>query len=253
MYSPTLGRFISTDPVGFDAGDENLYGYVGNSPTGYVDPTGTNRYATGSAGAVAGGSKNPFVAFIHSTLIVDNWVRRPDGTYVQDGYVVIQHGAADQGLINNLGILSSFCIIGPGGMVPVKFESVQEMPDGGRYTFVIASTPEQDIALIEGLRRTYPDGQDWFHAIISNCNHFALRHMYDGMTPPEPPRVMDKFEFMSLPPIIELAPPPFIPIPSKHDVIMRPVTPPPPAPPEIPLLSKFDIIQEEQRGPRGRR
>ncbi|HEY7448120.1 MAG TPA: RHS repeat-associated core domain-containing protein, partial [Vicinamibacterales bacterium] len=37
---PTLQRFISEDPREFEAGDPNLYAYVYNAPTGYVDPTG---------------------------------------------------------------------------------------------------------------------------------------------------------------------------------------------------------------------
>jgi RHS repeat-associated protein len=39
-YSTQTGRFISQDPIGFNAGDENLYRYVGNSPTNATDPTG---------------------------------------------------------------------------------------------------------------------------------------------------------------------------------------------------------------------
>ncbi len=39
-YSPTSQRFISQDPIGFGGGDSNLYGYVGNQPTEYVDPSG---------------------------------------------------------------------------------------------------------------------------------------------------------------------------------------------------------------------
>lgn len=38
-YSPTLGRFCQTDPVGYTA-DLNLYTYVGNDPTNRTDPTG---------------------------------------------------------------------------------------------------------------------------------------------------------------------------------------------------------------------
>jgi RHS repeat-associated protein len=41
-YSPTLGRFLQTDPIRFDAGDVNLYRYVTNNPVRYVDPMGTN-------------------------------------------------------------------------------------------------------------------------------------------------------------------------------------------------------------------
>jgi RHS repeat-associated protein len=39
-YSPTMGRFVSTDPIRFFAGDINLYRVVGNGPTNSFDPTG---------------------------------------------------------------------------------------------------------------------------------------------------------------------------------------------------------------------
>ncbi|XZE18697.1 RHS repeat-associated core domain-containing protein [Pirellulaceae bacterium SH449] len=39
-YSTQSGRFISQDPIGFAAGDENLYRYVGNKPTMATDPSG---------------------------------------------------------------------------------------------------------------------------------------------------------------------------------------------------------------------
>lgn len=39
-YSHKLGRFLSQDPLGFDAGDYNLYRYVFNNPTNATDPTG---------------------------------------------------------------------------------------------------------------------------------------------------------------------------------------------------------------------
>lgn len=40
QYHPTLGTFTTRDPIGYAAGDENLYRYVGNDPTGAVDPQG---------------------------------------------------------------------------------------------------------------------------------------------------------------------------------------------------------------------
>jgi uncharacterized protein RhaS with RHS repeats len=39
-YDASNGRFISEDPIGFDAGDGNLTRYVGNSPTNFRDPSG---------------------------------------------------------------------------------------------------------------------------------------------------------------------------------------------------------------------
>jgi RHS repeat-associated protein len=39
-YDPLVGRFISVDSIGFQAGDTNLYRYVFNSPTQGTDPSG---------------------------------------------------------------------------------------------------------------------------------------------------------------------------------------------------------------------
>ncbi len=39
-YSPEDGRWESQDPLGFAAGDADLYGYIFNDPTTAIDPTG---------------------------------------------------------------------------------------------------------------------------------------------------------------------------------------------------------------------
>jgi RHS repeat-associated protein len=39
-YDPATGRWMSQDPMEFDAGDSNLYRYANNQPTGMTDPSG---------------------------------------------------------------------------------------------------------------------------------------------------------------------------------------------------------------------
>ncbi|MSO19016.1 MAG: RHS repeat-associated core domain-containing protein [Acidobacteria bacterium] len=38
-YDPTVGRFLSKDPIGF-AGGNNFYSYVDNNPANFSDPFG---------------------------------------------------------------------------------------------------------------------------------------------------------------------------------------------------------------------
>ncbi|MEW4566010.1 RHS repeat-associated core domain-containing protein [Bremerella sp. JC770] len=40
MFDPTIGRWISEDPIGFEAGDENLARYVKNASLDSTDPSG---------------------------------------------------------------------------------------------------------------------------------------------------------------------------------------------------------------------
>ena len=48
-YNPVNGRWLTQDPIAFDAGDGNLYRYVGNAPTDGVDPSGLDATEIGRA------------------------------------------------------------------------------------------------------------------------------------------------------------------------------------------------------------
>ena len=44
LYSPTLGRWLSNDPLGFEAGDQNWYRAIGNNPGNGLDPSGLDEW-----------------------------------------------------------------------------------------------------------------------------------------------------------------------------------------------------------------
>ena len=50
MYDPTIGRWLSEDPIGFEAGDANLYRYVENGPVKATDPSGTIKQENNDTG-----------------------------------------------------------------------------------------------------------------------------------------------------------------------------------------------------------
>jgi RHS repeat-associated protein len=50
MYSATMGRFLQTDPIGYDGDGPNLYAYVLNDPVNLTDPLGLDDGTCGGNG-----------------------------------------------------------------------------------------------------------------------------------------------------------------------------------------------------------
>jgi RHS repeat-associated protein len=49
-YDPETGRWTAKDPILFEGGDANLYGYVQNDPVNWRDPPGLSRFRRGGRG-----------------------------------------------------------------------------------------------------------------------------------------------------------------------------------------------------------
>jgi len=78
-----VGRWINHDPIGFAAGDQNLYRYVGNSATNYIDPLGFD-----------------IVLGIHSN-------QPPDGKFA-GGHAWLSVHDTDKGTTNTYGLWPDF-------------------------------------------------------------------------------------------------------------------------------------------------
>jgi hypothetical protein len=51
MFDPSIGTWVSRDPLGFEAGDADLYRFCGNDPTNHDDPSGMDPENETSRGA----------------------------------------------------------------------------------------------------------------------------------------------------------------------------------------------------------
>ena len=78
-YSPELGRFLQTDPIGYyDA--TNLYQYTGNSPNNFLDPLGLCKGAWYDRLAAWSQAE-----MLSNTAMINRWVRNGGGWRIYAG------------------------------------------------------------------------------------------------------------------------------------------------------------------------
>jgi RHS repeat-associated protein len=83
MYSPTLGRFMQTDPIGYQGGI-NWYNYVGSDPVNARDSSGLDITVIADI-VVTGTRSRPFSGPVCGSFgCNDNWWGKPDEPYKRE-------------------------------------------------------------------------------------------------------------------------------------------------------------------------
>ncbi|HMH49282.1 MAG TPA: kelch repeat-containing protein [Candidatus Acidoferrum sp.] len=117
-YHPQVQRFISEDPLQFGGGDANLYAYVRNAPTTYIDPLGLD------------------IAVIESGPTEGNPI----------GHTAIA--------ITGYGIFSRGNAVAPGSSLAAYL--AREAPNRDTAVTVIRTSTDQDAAALLSLRNSFP-------------------------------------------------------------------------------------------------
>jgi RHS repeat-associated protein len=160
VYSPSLGRFLQTDPLRFDAGDVNIYRYCGNNPMNGTDGTGLSVTLLSMPGAVPLGSFGD-AGHIAETVGNDS-----------SGYSVDSYGPDNGGEFNNGNVT---------GISSSDMEGAMEYAAAQDYTnyATFNTTPAQDAAASNAALQfdnsTYvAPGNDCENMVIDSMNAAGL-------------------------------------------------------------------------------
>jgi len=121
--SHSLGRWISQDPIGFEAGDANLYRYVGNGPISRVDPQGLEGFLSNYLHYLLNPKEMDWdLVNLHETLVqipIDYWHYLTNPTEMDEGLAFtsgLAWGAAGAALGGLGGMVIGGTLLG-GGLI----------------------------------------------------------------------------------------------------------------------------------------
>ena len=80
-YDPSVGRFLSEDPIGYAGDVSNVYRYVGNAATMYVDPSGLKVFRQNRKFGLVGEPVTNATALSHTFIFTTDESGEVDHTY----------------------------------------------------------------------------------------------------------------------------------------------------------------------------
>jgi len=140
-YQPETGRWLSQDPIGYEAGDTNYYRYVGNRTSLYIDPSGNVKWiklGVGVTTTVAG-------IALASISVSQPWYLALGGAAVGYGIAVTGHAL----IIDALSDEAQAC-------VPTRRNSVENTKSSSRAIYSPYSAYSANVRPI--VEDSYDDG-----------------------------------------------------------------------------------------------
>jgi RHS repeat-associated protein len=175
-YDPTTGRWTSQDPLGFKAGDSNLYRYAQNAPLKSTDPSGRSIYViTGANPAKIPFTNipNPVNKALHQDIAVDTW-KMQGGRWVKTGrhyYTFSATGTFYPWFGSNwLGLGTSWTATGVTGVV--SDETKNRRVGDGTVSRLLQTTPAEDNAF-KAYLDTFVGKEDGYSVARHNCRLYS--------------------------------------------------------------------------------
>ncbi len=117
-YDPSIGRFLTEDPLGFGAGDVNFYAYVGNNPINANDPSGKVNAPGAAIGFFSGLVGGAVTGFAKNESVVEGVIGGGVGGVVG---AVTGFFSNNPALSNRFGSIAANFILGLSGNVAGQF------------------------------------------------------------------------------------------------------------------------------------